>query len=1075
MGDRTIGQGPKQPWTLRLVDPYYCSSPCYRTIQRDTRARRWISFAVRFLLSACALFMALSLCGQHADGLPGRFLFSVRHFGVRDGLPHRRVSQLAADPQGYLWLATPAGLVRWDGYVFVNHTRANGLARDGADLVACDGDGLLWVLHEEGGLDIMDPRTGRARPAREHFADKRIPIGDGPVTGLAAANDGTIIFAQAGRLVRYGPQQGGFQATSSLCGADLFPYRAEVAGDVWCICSEGRRGWNEGELIHVSSWTAGANGSAPKVERVAGIYNVFSAGHDLLDTVPWPTSGVDVLLERVSARVTPLLEVVPRNDAFALPQQRLALEAGMIRLPLAKELYLVNTLIMRMQEGDDPQHAEVLFDIANVMPQARFKTYDALRDRLGNLWLGTEFGLYQVSIGVDRFQRWLHRDPSAGTVGTSVRGMAVQGGRLLVNTENRGFFHLDARDGRTLTKDTVVIQGLGLAAGEDGTIWLGRSNRLEQRTWEGSVLTIDPILPITDIWSMFPLANDRLMVGSGAGLAVIDTDQRLQRKIRQVVHPSHPELDRAVVYHFLRDRNGGILACTSAGLYELDGTGAVRRSPVELAGKEGKQMAHLLMNDIRHVHADSAGVLWLATATQGLVRWDRGTGQVRVLSTREGFPPGSIHATYADVRGNLWLPTDNGLVRYDPVSGQVHVYTTADGLAHDEFNRIAHAQGPDGRLYFGSLNGITVFDPVSMMGSEAAIVAPLVLEAVKVQPEGMSGPVELTRDVAAGSVITLRPSDRYFTVALRLLSFQDPAFIRYAWRIEGIDEDWNIQREPELRFNALPYGKHELRMRAIDADGHWSATELAVPIHVVRPLLLRWWSITLIALLLIAAVVAFVRYRERRLREVIQVRDRIALDLHDEVGSTLSSIVLFSTAVTRTTHGLPDKANSLLQRIKDNSTKAMESMNDIVWSIDPEHDELSDVVARMRAFAQPLCEARDIELKVDIPPVLLTRKLGMTGRKNLYLVFKEAVNNAVKHAQCDRINVTMREEGDELVLRVTDNGRGMAASNGEAALGGNGLDNMRKRAGEMNGSCDYRAVSGGGTEVLLRFPARPDQ
>jgi signal transduction histidine kinase/ligand-binding sensor domain-containing protein len=999
----------------------------------------------------------------------------VRHFGVKEGLPHRRVSQLAADPQGYLWLATPAGLVRWDGYVFVNHTRANGLARDGADQVACDGDGFLWVLHEEGGLDILDPRTGKARPAQEHFAGKGFSIGEAPVTGLAAANDGTIVIVQAGRLVRYRNAKGGFQFTPLLCGTNLFPYKVEVAGDVWCICSEGRRGWNKGELIHVSSWTAGANGPAPKVERVAGIYNVFHAGHDLLDTVPRPTNGVDVLLERVSARVTPSLEVVPRNDAFVLPQQRLALEAGMVRLPLTKELCLVNTLLMRMQEGDDPQHAEVLFDIANVMPQARFKTYDALRDRRGNLWLGTEFGLYQVSIGVDRFQRWLHRDPSAGVVGTSVRGMAVQGGRLLVNTENRGFIQLDPRDGRTLTKDTVVVQGLGLFAGEDGTIWLGRADRLEQRTREGAVQTFDLVPPIMDIWSMFPLPNGRLMVGSGAGFAVIETDVQARRKIQQVAHPDHPALDRAVVYQFHRDRNGGILASTSAGLYELDETGAVRRSPAELAGTKGKHMAQLLMNDIRHVHADSAGILWLATATQGLVRWDRGTGQVRVLSTREGFPPGSIHATYADARGDLWLPTDNGLVRYDPVSGQVHVYTTADGLAHDEFNRISHAQGPNGRIYFGSLNGITVFDPSEMMGSEAAIVAPLVFEAVKVQPEGMSDPVELTRDVAAGSGITLRPSDRYFTVALRLLSFQDPAFIRYAWRIDGIDEDWNIQREPELRFNALPYGEHELRMRAIDADGHWSATELAVPIHVVRPLLLRWWSITLIALLLIAAVVAFVRYRERRLREVIQVRDRIALDLHDEVGSTLSSIVLFSTAVTRTTHGLPDKANSLLQRIKDNSTKAMESMNDIVWSVDPEHDELSDVVARMRAFAQPLCETRDIELKVDIPPGLLTRKLGMTGRKNLYLVFKEALNNAVKHAHCDRINVTMREEGDDLVLRVTDNGRGMAASNGEAAMGGNGLDNMRKRASELKGAALCRAVPGGGTEVLLRFPARADQ
>ncbi len=479
---------------------------------------------MRWILSFWALCVMQAGVGQQGmfpDAPKERHLFSVRHFGVKEGLPHRRVSQITADLQGYLWLATPAGLVRWDGYVFVNHTRANGLSRDGADQVACDSDGLLWVLHEEGGLDILDPRTGRARPVREHFAGKDDPIGDAPVTGLVAANDGTIIFAQAGRLVRYRSALGGFQVSSSLCASNLFPYKAEVSGDVWCICSEGRRGWNEGELIHVHSWPAGEGGT-PSVERVAGIYNVFLEGHDLHDTLPQPTSGVDVLLGRTSARVLPSHEVVARNDADALLQQRLALDAGMVRMPLAPELCLVNTQFRRMREGDDPQHAELLFDIASVLPQARFKAYDALRDRLGNVWIGTEFGLYQVSIGADRFQRWSHRNTSDGVVGTSVRGMAVQGDRLLVNTENRGFFQLDARDGRTLSADSAVIQGLGLYAEADGTIWLGRSDRLERRTSKGLVWTMDLVPPITDIWSMLPLPNGRLMVGSGAGLAVVD-------------------------------------------------------------------------------------------------------------------------------------------------------------------------------------------------------------------------------------------------------------------------------------------------------------------------------------------------------------------------------------------------------------------------------------------------------------------------------------------------------------------------------------------------------------------------
>ena len=180
--------------------------------------------------------------------------------------------------------------------------------------------------------------------------------------------------------------------------------------------------------------------------------------------------------------------------------------------------------------------------------------------------------------------------------------------------------------------------------------------------------------------------------------------------------------------------------------------------------------------------------------------------------------------------------------------------------------------------------------------------------------------------------------------------------------------------------------------------------------------------------------------------------------------------MLFSTAVARTTHDLPDKATSLLQRIKDNSTKAMESMNDIVWSVDPEHDALSDVVARMRAFAQPLCEARDIELEVDIPPGLLARKLGMTGRKNLYLIFKEAVNNAMKYADCANLRIELLRDRSAVVLRVVDDGKGFDtnAING-AVGGGNGLGNMHKRAAEIPGVLTVTSAPGQGTAVELRF------
>jgi len=339
---------------------------------------------------------------------------------------------------------------------------------------------------------------------------------------------------------------------------------------------------------------------------------------------------------------------------------------------------------------------------------------------------------------------------------------------------------------------------------------------------------------------------------------------------------------------------------------------------------------------------------------------------------------------------------------------------------------------------------------------------------VAVQRADEARPTDLLPDLRTGLPLILRPGDRFLTVDMRLLSYEPPGQVRYAWRIDGIDTEWNIQREPNLRFTMLPYGEHRLRLRAIDGEGRWTPGERIVPLVVLRPLFLRWWFLAACALLLAGAVFALVRYRERQLRRVLQVRDRIAMDLHDEVGSDLSGIVLFSSAVASQAGTLPPKAAAMLQRIADNSTRAMEGMNDIVWSVNTTHDHLSDVVDRMQAYAQPLCDAAGIELLLEVPPALAARRLGMEERKSLYLIFKEAVNNAVKHARCSRIEVRMRAVDKRIELSVADNGKGLRATvTTDTSLGGNGLVNMQRRASGIGGELTHRSRAGGGTEVIL--------
>lgn len=418
------------------------------------------------------------------------------------------------------------------------------------------------------------------------------------------------------------------------------------------------------------------------------------------------------------------------------------------------------------------------------------------------------------------------------------------------------------------------------------------------------------------------------------------------------------------------------------------------------------------------------------------------------------------------------MPTDNGLVRYHPGTGKFKVYTTADGLSFDEFNRLAYAEGDDGRMYFGGLNGITAFHPDELLQPTSEQASPFVLKSVKVLREQDDRLEDLTAAVLAGPVATMRTKDRFISIEMALLSYEDPSLLTYAWRMDGIDLDWNMQREPFLRLTALPYGDHLLRIKAQDAQGRWS-DELKVPITRETPLHLRWWFIALFALVLVAGIVALFRYREQQLRQVIRMRDRIATDLHDEVGSNLSSIVLFSTAVSKHTDTLPEFASGMLQRMKDNSKRAMESMNDIVWSVNSGHDSMEDLLDRMRAYAEPLCEAADITVEFDVDAGPLTRKLEMEQRKNLYLIFKEAVSNAVRHSNCTRITVSLLLVNGSIELVVGDDGIGLPAeAAGGISLGGNGLGNMARRATEIGGSVKVVANGSKGTRVEFCFLPR---
>jgi PAS domain S-box-containing protein len=208
------------------------------------------------------------------------------------------------------------------------------------------------------------------------------------------------------------------------------------------------------------------------------------------------------------------------------------------------------------------------------------------------------------------------------------------------------------------------------------------------------------------------------------------------------------------------------------------------------------------------------------------------------------------------------------------------------------------------------------------------------------------------------------------------------------------------------------------------------------------------------------------RGSEERLK-LEKLRTRISADLHDDIGSTLSSIVLFNEMLRQEIAGDSTKAVQLVERVGENLRSVQESLDEIVWSIDPENDSLDDILIRMQEHAAGLLEARNIGFSVDVPDEPLGMDLPMEKRRQIYMIFKEAMNNLLKHSECRGASLVVRLEGHELLLSISDDGKGFRAGNGR---GGNGLANMRARATTMRGSLVIGSTEGIGTTVTLRVP-----
>lgn len=452
---------------------------------------------------------------------------------------------------------------------------------------------------------------------------------------------------------------------------------------------------------------------------------------------------------------------------------------------------------------------------------------------------------------------------------------------------------------------------------------------------------------------------------------------------------------------------------------------------------------------------DSRGYIWLTGKEKGLCQLIT-DAKGNVVKVRL-FPAGTFSSTVVndiieDDEHNMWVATALGL---DKMTFSGDSFTVEKDVYGTELcgKYIFSLSIIGKKLFAGTTGCIGIMD---IGGKETGTVPLIHISGIRVNEHNMRSLI--------GTDPVFSPEENIISFTFTGISFKDEHSIRYSYMLDGIDQQWSQpQSDYNVTYSKLPPGTYTFLVKARSGIGLWSAPA-TFTFTISQPYYTRWWFIALVVLVIGGIIYAIYRYRINRILEIQHIRQTISKDLHDDIGATVSSINILAN-MAKSDLVSEAKRNQFLETIQDESKHVSESLNDIVWSINPKNDTPEIMYARMQRYASELFEAGNIAYEFVLPGEgELT--IDMKRRQHLYLIYKEAINNLVKYSKATSAWVTIVLTKSDFSINISDNGKGFDA---HAEHTGNGIYNMRKRAEEIGAELEIKSEPGKGTSISLRL------
>jgi signal transduction histidine kinase/ligand-binding sensor domain-containing protein len=1029
-------------------------------------------------------WLAAWLVSFLAAGIASAEQLPVRAYGIEDGLASDSVTGIVQDTRGYLWIGTTDGVSRFDGQRFTTYGAAEGLPQARVNALLEGRDGTWWIA-TQGGL---------ARFLPDHLADdpafERVRLGTDkpePVFSLYEDRTGRLWAGGAGRLYRREPDKPGEDPKKApevhQIRLDALPERprsidafAETPdGSLWIGTEKGllRRLPDERTFLYPVQPHHGDDQVLDlEVDRQGRLWViharrvlVFKPG---LDGPPGglplaeaaDAAGCRITVETVAALPRRAGEVCGLGDPGSDTGWRKALLSsnGQVRLVSNHGLFLWDGRLHRWTEDNgllDPSLTAVA------------------EDRDGNLWLGTE-------------------------------------GRGVLRVARHGFIGFAGHEGLADPRVLSIFEGgdgalyvhSGSAYGKE--IWL---NRFDGARFTALRPRIPPEIAYLG-WSMHQSAvldrSGTWWIATGQGLLRYPAGARFEDlgSVLPTVLAARDGLGGNSIARLFEDSRGDLWIATNGArplTHLLRATGGLRSFGPEDGFPQNAGVASALAEDRVHqiwvglssggvlrlrdgrlqwfgpqhglpdapvtdLHVDARGRLWIATEGGGLVRLEapdaRAPRFVR-LTTRNRLASDEIRCLAEDQWGRIYLGGSKGIDRLDPDTVRVDHFTTLDGLASNLVDTARRDR--QGRVWFGTRHGLSELAPVR---EPISLVPSPWITGVSVDgvPQRVS---ELGAPRVEG--IELESGRSRLEVQFLALSFVPGEILRYQVRMEGFDSDWSqASGTRSVVYAHLPTGRFRFVVRAVTEEGSPASVVPAEVLIVVRPpVWRRAWFLALVALALAGGAAVLYRYRVAHLLALERMRTRIATDLHDDLGSSLSRISILSELARRRAEGDPDGAR-LVTDIGETAREMMDALSESIWAIDPRRDDLRSLATRIRRFAGDVLESHGMVWSLQAPPDAEDVKLSPVERRQLYLIFKEALHNVAKHAGASTVSMSLAVKSWRLTASIRDDGVGFdEPAEGETR---HGLGSMSARAADLGGWLSIDSAAGRGTEVRLEVP-----